>query len=192
MAAGAFVAPGSEDPIEALIRAGDARRAIAACAREHGAAIGRLCMALLGDQAEAEEAVQEALLAAYDAFPSYRGEGSVRGWLLGIARRMCARRLAKRVRRQRRLQLIHDAGAEAQLPDDLVERRRHARRIRQALEDLKPSDREAVLLRYGSDLSYREIAHLCGVDEAAARKRTSRALMKLRALLSKQLPEVVR
>ncbi len=153
--------------------------------------MGRLCMALLGDQAEAEETVQEALLAAYDAFPTYRSEGSVRSWLLGIARRMCARRLAKRIRRQRRLELIHDAGTEARLPDDVVERRRHARRIREALQDLKPTDREAVLLRYGSDLSYREIATLCDIDEAAARKRTSRALLKLRALLSKQYPEVV-
>ncbi len=191
MAAGAFVAPGSDDPIVALIRAGDARQAIAACAREHGSVLGRLCMALLGSQAEAEEAVQEALLAAYDAFPSYRGEGSVRGWLLGIARRICARRLAKRARRQRRLELIHDAQAQSRLPDELAERRRHGRRVRDALANLKPTEREAVLLRYGSELSYREIAHICGIDEAAARKRTSRALMKLRALLSKKVPEVV-
>ena len=191
MAAGAFVAPGIDDPIVALIQAGERRQAVAACAREHGAALGRLCMALLGDQGEAEETVQETLLAAYDAFPSYRGEGSLRAWLLGIARRLCARRLTKRLRRQRRLQLVHDAGTEATLPDDLVERRARARRVRAALEALKPSDREAVLLRYGSDLSYREIAAICGVDEVAARKRTSRALMKLRSLLSKHFPEVV-
>ncbi|MEM9071356.1 MAG: sigma-70 family RNA polymerase sigma factor [Myxococcota bacterium] len=192
MAAGAFAAPGSEeDPIVALIRGGQPRQAVAACAREHGAAMGRLCMALLGNQAEAEETVQEALIAAYDAFPSYRGEGSLRGWLMGIARRMCARRLAKRIRQQRRLKLVHDAGAEASLPDDVVDRRRKARSIRGALEELKPSDREAVLLRYESGLSYREIAAVCGIDESAARKRTSRALARLRSLLSAQFSEAL-
>ena len=153
--------------------------------------MGRLCMALLGNQAEAEETVQEALMAAYDGFASFRGEGSLRGWLMGIARRMCARRLAKRVRRERRLRLVHDAGSEEHLPDDVVDRRRKAGRMREALEELKPSDREALILRYQSGLSYREIGTICDIDETAARKRTSRALARLRSLLSSQFPEMV-
>jgi len=172
-----------DDPILALIRTGKPREAIAQAARDHGPAMGRLCMAMLGDQAEAEETVQEALLAAYDSFDAFRGEGSLRAWLLGIARRMCARRLAKRTRRERRLQLVHDAAGDAALPDDIVARRRAAGRVRDALEELKPSDREALLLRYESGLSYREIGLVCGIDEPAARKRTSRALARIRTLL---------
>ena len=174
----------SSDPIVAMIQAGSYRDAVSACARDHGAAIGRLCMAMLGDQGEAEEAAQEALLAAYNAFGGYRGEGSIRAWLMGIARRMCARRLAKRVRRQQKLHLVHNASADAQLPDDLVERRRNASAVRAALEELKPSDREAVLLRYEGGLSFREIGLICGIDEVAARKRTSRALSRLRTVMS--------
>ncbi|MDH5493527.1 MAG: RNA polymerase sigma factor, partial [Myxococcales bacterium] len=64
------------DPIGAQIRQGFHREALAACAREHGAALGRMCMALLGSQAEAEEASQEALLSAYRAMSSFRGEGT--------------------------------------------------------------------------------------------------------------------
>src|SRR3954463_9033627 len=41
--------------ILALIRDGRHRDAIAACARAHGAVVGRLCMALLGSQADADE-----------------------------------------------------------------------------------------------------------------------------------------
>src|SRR5687767_1623399 len=136
------------DPIAKMIRAGDHRSAVAACAREFGAAMGRLCMALLGSQAEAEETVQEALMAAHDGMSQWRGEGTVKAWLFGISRRMCARRLETRVRRDRRLRLVHDAEAESKLPDDLVEARRRAVKIRAALEDLKPSEREALLLRY--------------------------------------------
>ncbi len=145
------------DPIAELIRAGRHRDAAGACAREHGAAVGRLCMALLGDQGEAEETVQETLIAAHDAMGGFRGEGSVRAWLFGIARRKCARKLETRVRRQRRLRLVHDADAEAPLPDELLDAERRAGRVRDALEQLKPSERDAVVLRYQAGLGYREI-----------------------------------
>ncbi len=175
--------PIPNDPIAELIRAGAYRDAVARCAREHGAALGRLCMAMLGNQGEAEETAQEALIAAHAAMASYRGEGTVRAWLCGIARKLCARRIEMRVRRERRLRLVHDADADAGLPDLEVETRRRARRLRDALEELKPTERDAVLLRYEAGLSYEEIASACGIDEAAARKRTSRALGRLREVL---------
>lgn len=174
---------GTVDPIAELIRAGRHRDAAAACAREHGAAVGRLCMALLGDQAEAEEVVQETLIAAHGAMDSFRGEGSVRSWLYGIARRKCARKLETRTRRQRRLRLVHDAESGAQLPDEMLETMRRAERVRGALDQLKPSERDAVVLRYQSGLDYREIGEACGIDEVAARKRVSRALARMRVLL---------
>ena len=173
-----------EDPIAALIRRGSHRDAVALCAREHGAALGRLCMALLGSQAEAEETAQETLIDAHAGMAGFRGTGSVRAWLFTIARRKCARRLETRGRRERRLRLVHDAGAEAELPDRTVELRRRAARVREALGRLKPSERDAVVLRYESGLAYREIAEVCGIDEAAARKRVSRALGRMRTLLT--------
>jgi RNA polymerase sigma-70 factor (ECF subfamily) len=175
---------GEADPIAGLIVAGRYREALVLCTRTHAASMGRLCMALLGDAAEAEEALQESLVGAYHAMNGYRGEGSVRAWLHGIARRQCARRLTMRVRRERRLRLVHDASAlGAPLPDEELERRRRGERVREALDELKPTDREALLLRYESGLSFSEIALVQSIDEAAARKRASRALARLRTLL---------
>jgi RNA polymerase sigma-70 factor, ECF subfamily len=183
--------PGGEgvfDPIAVLIGEGRFRDALVQCTRSHAGSMGRLGMALLGDAAEAEEVLQESLVAAFHAMGSYRGEGSVRAWLLGIVRRQCARRLATRVRRERRLRLVHDANAPgAPLPDEELERRRRGQRVRVALEELKPSDREALLLRYESGLSFAEIALLQSIDETAARKRTSRALARLRTLLTSEV-----
>jgi len=184
MAARAEAVEGPGDPIAGLIREGRHRDAVAVCAREHGAAVGRLCMALLGNQAEAEETVQEVLLAAHDAFASFRGDGSVRAFLYGIARRKCARKVETRVRRERRLRLVHDATTGAELPDQAVEARRRAERVRAALTHLKPSERDAVVLRYQGGLAYREIGQACGIDEAAARKRVSRALGRMRTILN--------
>src|SRR5690349_9882576 len=72
------------DPIAVLVHGGRHREALAACARQHGAVLGRLCMALLASQADADEAVQETLLRAHRAMASYRGDGSVKAWLCGI------------------------------------------------------------------------------------------------------------
>lgn len=171
------------DPIVRLIGEGRHRDAAAACAREHGAPIGRLCMALLGNQAEAEETAQEVLIAAHGAMGGFRGEGSIRAWLFGIARRKCARRLETRTRRDRRLRLVHDAGAATEMPDEALAAQRRADRVRGALERLKPSERDAVVLRYESGLAYREIGEACGIDEVTARKRVSRALARMRTLL---------
>jgi RNA polymerase sigma-70 factor (ECF subfamily) len=142
-------------------------------------------MAFTGSQAESEELVQETLLAALDAFPSYRAEGSVRAWLFAIARRICGRHTETRSRRESRLRLVHDTRPRPDASELAVERER-AERTRAALAKLKPSEREAVVMRYDAGLSFKELAVACGVDEAAARKRVSRALAKLRADLGEE------
>lgn len=172
-------APPEHDPIVELVQSGRHRDAVAACARAHHVVLGRLCMALLGIQADADEAVQETLLRAHRAMASYRAEGSVKAWLCGIARHVCAHMLETRRRGRELLELVPVDG-EAR---DRFEVRRAARQLRDALDTLKPTEREALVLRYVADLGHRDIALACGIDEAAARKRVSRALERLRAAM---------
>jgi RNA polymerase sigma-70 factor (ECF subfamily) len=160
----------------------DRRAALSLCARHHGAAVGRLCMALVGSQAEAEDLLQETLLAAHDGIDAFRAEGSIRAWLFSIVRRKCARHLERRTRQTSRLRLVHDANRP--LPaDDLMAARERAERARAALDAVRPSEREAVLLRYQAGLSFREVGEALSIDEGAARKRVSRALARLREAL---------
>lgn len=170
------------DPIAALVHGGRHREALAACARDHGAVLGRLCMALLGSQADADEAVQDTLLRAHRGMASYRGDGSVKAWLCGIARHVCAHVLETRRRGREALELTP---VEPEASDALAHRQR-VRAIRQALDYLRPSEREALVLRYVADLSHREIAATLNLDEAAARKRISRALAHLRDVMPDQ------
>ena len=177
--------PELSDPIVALITAGKHRDAVAECARAHHRVLGRLAMALTGSQADADEVVQETLLRAHRAMPAYRGEGSVKAWLCGIARHVCAHVLETRKRGAN----LGDALELAIVPGDAASRdafetRRQARALRVALDQLKPSEREALVMRYVADLSHREIAVACGIDEAAARKRISRALARMRAVFT--------
>lgn len=176
---------GGATTIEDLIASGHHREALARCAADYAMPLGRLCMAFTGSQAESEELVQETLLAAFDAFPQYRGDGSARSFVFGIARRICGRHVELRARRQEKLRLVHDTGRGRDAGEIAIERER-AQRARDALAKLKPSEREAVVLRFEGDLSFREVAAACGVDEAAARKRVSRALSRLRADLGEE------
>lgn len=175
----------TDDPdriVERLLLGGDARGAIAACARFYGVAVGRLCFILLGSQSEADEAAQETMLAAFRAVPSYRGEGAPRAWLFGIARRICAQRQLSAGRRARRSVLLRsdESGRDASELHDDAER---AARLQTALAVISASDREIIALRYESERSFKDIAGLLGIDEATARKRVGRALVRLRAFI---------
>jgi RNA polymerase sigma-70 factor (ECF subfamily) len=161
---------------------GDRRRALVLCVQLHGGSIGRLCMAMLGSQGDADDVTQETLLAAYEAFGDFRREGTLRAWLLGIARNKCLQQLERLRRRGARQRLVEVPGAaeEAELPQ------RRAEQARSLLERVRPSDRDALLLRYCGELSFKEVAAACGIEEATARKRVSRALQALRSTLKKE------
>ena len=174
----------ADDPIAGFISRGEYKQAVTLCVDTHGGSIGRLCMALLGSQQDAEEALQETLLAAHKSMPSYRGEGTVRAWLFGIARRQCARHIEKNKRHRGHLSVVPETVQSDDSPQLNVADREQIRCVRSALATLKPSEREALLLRYQGELSYREIGGVCGIDEATARKRASRGLARLRKTLS--------
>jgi RNA polymerase sigma-70 factor, ECF subfamily len=183
--------PGDE-AIARAVEQRDYRQAVVLCSRHHGPALGRLSMAMLGSQQDAEDVAQETLIDAYNALESWRGDGSIRGWLMTIARRKCARLIEKRSRRTAKLRLVHDAdkspGSDAALDRQLLLKQR-AGRARAALDSIRPSAREALLLRYGGGLSFREVGVACGIDEAAARKRVSRAIAHLRETLVEEEPQ---
>lgn len=179
--------PGEGDQdIVLAFQSGEARRALSLCVQRHGTSIGRLCMAMLGSQVDADDVTQETLLTAHQSFADFRHQGTLRAWLLGIARNKCLQFQERHRRRGARLRLVRDVDAEPATfqPDPvLLERARQARAL---LERVRPSDRDALLLRYCGELSFREVAAACGIEEATARKRVSRALLALRSTLEKE------
>jgi RNA polymerase sigma-70 factor (ECF subfamily) len=179
--AAAPLATSSEGDDEAIVRAleaGDRQQAATWLVERHGLVVGRACMALLGGQSDAEDALQETLIAAIDGSEPFRKDGSLRSWLLAIARRRCARKLETLARDQR----LRPSALPAARPP--TERVTLAARARQLLDDVRPSEREALVLRFAAELSFREVGAACGSDEATARKRVSRGLSRLRALLA--------
>ena len=66
---------------------------LAALVEEHGDHLLRLCTLYLGEQSQAEDAVQDTFLRALQAWPKFRGESTVETWLVRIAINVCKNQL---------------------------------------------------------------------------------------------------
>jgi RNA polymerase sigma-70 factor (ECF subfamily) len=129
----------------------------------------------LGRVAEAEDLTQatfERALRAWGRFDERRG--STRAWLLAIARNL----LVDHYRASRPSDTpLHELSA------DPVPERGLEPRLESALALLSDRDREILALRFGADLTGREIAALTGLSLANVQQVLSRALRRLRAEL---------
>lgn len=147
---------------------GQGRSAGAKAIGAHGAAIARVCMALLGDAREVQRVLEQIARAAGSRVPA---EGaSERGWIFGIARTECANQLSKvplRAVTHATGPVTERLGAQAATP------------ARSALARLKPTEREAVVLHTVGGLDVEEVAVACNVDVATARSRISQGMQKL-------------
>lgn len=163
---------------------GDAM-AFRAIVERHHRGMYALSLRLLREPAEAEDAVQEAFARAYCAIdrfdPSYR----VSTWLYRIALNVC--RDVWRSARVRKGHALAEPGSvadhDARQPDALVAARQTAMQVRQALDRLRPSYREILVLKDMQELSYQEIHEITGVPITALKIRAVRGREQLRKLL---------
>jgi RNA polymerase sigma-70 factor (ECF subfamily) len=129
---------------------------------------------------DAEDLVQEACLRAVKSFEGFRG-GDPRAWLLTIVRNSCYAWLHQS--RQQELtafdEEIHTAEEQSRSPEALLLESADARLVRDALEELPPEFREAIVLRELEGMSYKEIARLCSIPVATVMSRRARARQHL-------------
>jgi RNA polymerase sigma-70 factor (ECF subfamily) len=145
-----------------------------------------LAMYLTGNTADAEDAVQEAILRAVRYFGTLRDE-EARAWFLTIVRRVCF--TAYRTDRSQRNSMISIDEVGPQLVDhreqpDLAAERLHVQqRVRDAVSQLPPLLREAIVLRELQSCSYAEVAAVTEVPIGTVMSRLSRARARLAGLL---------
>jgi RNA polymerase sigma-70 factor (ECF subfamily) len=138
--------------------------------------------------ADADDIVQDAMLRAFRAFDSLRGD-DVKPWLLAIVRNCCL--TARRARQQRgHLQFPGDgepdevAGSSSPVDDDGSEaatiRAEEARNLDNVIATLPTEFREVLVLRETHDLSYSEIATVTAVPIGTVMSRLARARAALK------------
>lgn len=141
----------------------------------------RVALHILGDPHEADDAAQQALLTILRSAASYQGHGSLERWASRIMVRGCLR-YARRVRA--RGEVDDEAvtlSTKAEPVDADALRERVPRPVVEYLGELPESQRHALVLRYGLDLSIAEIAEEVGIKEATVRYRLGAGLRRMRA-----------
>jgi RNA polymerase sigma-70 factor, ECF subfamily len=156
----------------------------------------------LGDREAAAEVVQETFVASWRSAATFDSTaGSLRTWMLRIAKNRAIDRIRSEARRPGLLQLPVTDGEEALLdpldrlaqhrrqgvddsdPAVLLERNWSGVVVRTALSDLAGHEREVVTLAYQEGLTQHEIAERLGLPLGTVKSRTRRALAHLRETL---------
>ena len=141
---------------------------------------------MIGDDAGAEDAVQDACLRAQRFFSSMSGP-SPKAWFMAVVRNTCVDVLSDRKRRQ-----IEDAydeelhgrhGDAGESPEGAALRQSDARWVRDAIASLPLDYREAIVLRELEELSYKEISAIVKVPIGTVMSRLARG----RDLLAQRL-----
>ncbi|MGH8493218.1 MAG: RNA polymerase sigma factor [Moraxellaceae bacterium] len=183
------------------------RRETEACSfwvREHHGRLLVVARSIVGD-AQAEEVVQEAWIAAFRALAQFEGRSTLRTWLTRIVINAARGRLRVQ-KRMPTISLDDDSGEglplserfdgsghwspalaqwEADSPEEILSREQLADCLRFYLGELPPAQQSALLLRDQSGLEFAEIAETLSTTEANVRVLLHRARLKLLAVINR-------
>jgi RNA polymerase sigma-70 factor (ECF subfamily) len=147
----------------------------------------RLATAILGDASQSQDAVHDAVLLAWDRWPSLRDPTRFDAWFDRIVVNVCRERLRRSARRP-----TTDVSTQVALgtpdPASAVHRRIL---LAQAFDRLKPDDVVVLALRHFLDLQLEDVASLLDVPLQTVNSRLRSARARLRALLEEPPPDQV-
>jgi RNA polymerase sigma factor (sigma-70 family) len=138
----------------------------------------RTALGITSSPSLAEDAIQEAYASAYRDRDRYRADAPAEHWLQRIVVRKAIDQLRRRGSRPT-VELTNDV--ELETAESSVVAQRLA--LLQALNDLQPRQRAAVVLRYYHDYTFRNVGEVLGTSEGAAAMLVQRALGHLRRRL---------
>jgi len=190
----------SEDQFLEKLRRGDAL-AYERLVADHSGDVYALLYRLTTDPEEARDLTQETFLRAFQSIDRFRGDSSLKTWIYRIAINQARNRWRWWRRRKRDVTVSLDATDEyrdkplaATLPSDNSpspeqETLAHEReaQLREALQGLRRSYREAVILRDVEGFSYEEIARTLQISIGTVKSRISRGRLELRHQLEGSL-----
>ena len=156
----------------------------------------RVAHRLLGNEADALDAVQEAFVKALLHLPSFQGRSSFKTWMLRVVSN-AALDLGRR--RGRREALSMDAlgpkfreecePLQETDPGHGLQRQDLRKKLHEALDQLSPAQRQTFVLHAEAELSYREVAETLGISIGTVMSRLYYARQRLRAVLEPWMTE---
>lgn len=184
------------DAALAQCAAGGDRDAFSALVTRHQASVFRLAHLLARSREEAEDVLQQTFMSAWQHIGRFRGEASVRTWLLTIARHEAFARRTKLLRERVDPTPIDDLGVRAgwggPSPEQLVMESERAALVQAAWMRLDPEDREILTLRDLEGLPGDQAAAVLGLGLAAMKSRLHRARLALAACVREEMGHAAR
>lgn len=189
--------PADDAALARAIAAGDVV-AFEQLMRRHNRTLYRTARAILKDDGEAEDALQEAYLLAYRSIDRFRGDARLSTWLIRIVANEALARLRKQARRAAILPLHHDDEAaredaaateapEMDRPDHATHRAEMRHLLETRIDALPDAYRAVFVLRAVEELSVEDTAASLGIPEATVRSRFFRARGLLREALARDV-----
>jgi RNA polymerase sigma-70 factor, ECF subfamily len=153
----------------------------------HRGAIYRAALAALRNPADAEDVAQEALVLAFRKIGQFRGEASVRTWMVTIAWRLALSRRRSPLHRLKQMMSADDSAQDTVSEQPSAERcvldSERLEAVRAHIRKLPPKLRDALLLTAAGDLTQEEIAATLKIPAATFRWRVMEARKRLRGRL---------
>ena len=180
------------------MRGGD-QRAFELVMRRHNRLLYRTARAILRDDAEAEDCVQEAYLQGFRSIAAFRGESKLSTWLTRIVVNQALGTMRKRKKQDSDISLDnvldldgHVRGASASVgepeqPEASALREEMRRILERNIDQLPSAFRTVFMLRALEEMSAQETAECLGIPEATVRTRFFRARSLLRESLEKDV-----
>lgn len=174
------VLAGNKDPYGALVRA-------------HSAAVFRVAFRIVGNEADADEVVQEAFLRGYQRLETFQQRSGFGTWIYRIAVNCALDRVKQpEVEAEFRYgeegdpeeRTVQVASPDTASPERLLLSREIRGAQQLAMQRLTATEKTAFVLRHLEDRSMNEIAEVLGVDPNAAKQAVYRAVQKLRRELA--------
>jgi len=161
--------------LAAAARDGDTEAFCELARRERGRLLAT-ASALLGDRHHAEDAVQEALVAAFRDLPALRDPASLRSWVARILVRIA-------VKRRRKLRRERPSGWPVRPPTREAPDHRRLDALAREVDRLPDRYRVPLALHYLTGLPYRDVARIVGIPEKRVKSRLHDARERLRGRL---------
>ena len=177
----------TDDELVERVRAGDAA-AFGELVDCHRGAVYRAALAALGNEADAEDIAQEALVLAFRRIDQFRGDASVRTWMVSIAWRLSLSRrrrlwwkMNRRAAPETDLHVLRDVTPS---PEARMQSAQFIKSVQQHIRRLPPKLRDALLLTAAGDLTQDEIAAALRIPGPTLRGRVRDARLKLKEWLA--------
>lgn len=174
----------TQDELIARARAGD-RAAMEALLASVAPSIHRFALRMCRHDADAEDTLQDALLAFATHLDAFEGRSSLSSWSFTLARSACARRRrGKKNQPSEEGEALAERADDAPGPEERAAERQLSQAVTQALDGLSESHREVLLLRDAEGLTAPEAAQVLGITVDALKSRLHRARAALREALA--------